>query len=77
MAITNHDRVGKAMELLKGGLGPFVEREFKSIYKDRAAAEVSAVPGRGSPEREEGDRRQWTWRRCSSSCGTPGTTCSA
>ena len=40
MAITNHERVGKAMELLKGGLGPFVEREFKSTYKDRAAAEA-------------------------------------
>ncbi len=34
MAITNHDRVGKAMDLLKKGLGPFVEREFKNIYKD-------------------------------------------
>jgi len=40
MATTNHDRVGKAMELLKGGLGPFVEREFKSTCKDRAAVEV-------------------------------------
>lgn len=30
MAITNHERVGKAMELLKAGLGPFVEREVKS-----------------------------------------------
>ena len=40
MAISNHDRVGKAMELLKGGLGPFVDREFKGIFKDRAAAEV-------------------------------------
>jgi len=29
MAITNHERVGKAMELLKAGLAPFVEREFK------------------------------------------------
>ena len=37
MAITNHERVGKALELLKEGLGPFVEREFKSTYKDRAA----------------------------------------
>ncbi len=45
MAITNHDRVGKAMELLKKGLGPFVEREFKSIYKDRAAAEVQRFLG--------------------------------
>src|SRR6202453_520238 len=40
MAVTNHDRVGKAMDLLKGGLGPFVEREFKSTCKDRAAAEM-------------------------------------
>jgi predicted AAA+ superfamily ATPase len=45
MAITNHERVGKAMELLKSGLGPFVEREFKSIYKDRAAAEVTKFLG--------------------------------
>ncbi len=29
MAITNHERVGKALELLKAGLGPFVEREIK------------------------------------------------
>lgn len=28
MAITNHDRVGKAMELLRQGLAPFVEREL-------------------------------------------------
>ncbi|NLH98010.1 MAG: ATP-binding protein [Chthonomonadales bacterium] len=27
MAITNHERVGKAMELLRQGLAPFVERE--------------------------------------------------
>src|SRR6266567_4726525 len=40
MAITNHERVGKAMDLLKQGLGPFVEREFKDFYKDRAAAEA-------------------------------------
>ena len=45
MAITNHERVGKAMELLKSGLGPFVEREFKSAYKDRAAAEASRFMG--------------------------------
>jgi hypothetical protein len=37
MAITNHERVGKAMELLKAGLGPFVEREFKNIFKQLAS----------------------------------------
>jgi predicted AAA+ superfamily ATPase len=45
VAITNHDRVGKAMELLKGGLGPFVEREFRNAFKDRAEAEVSRYLG--------------------------------
>ena len=29
MAITNQERVGKAMELLRQGLAPFAEREFK------------------------------------------------
>ena len=32
MAITNHERVGKAMDLLRDGLGPFVEREFRSAF---------------------------------------------
>src|SRR5436305_1292025 len=30
MAITNYERVGKALELLKDGLRPFVERELKA-----------------------------------------------
>ena len=37
MAITNQERVGKAMELLRAGLAPFVEREFKSQHKAQAA----------------------------------------
>src|SRR5580704_19109351 len=45
MATTNHERVGKGMELLKGGLGPFVDREFKSTYKDRAMAEAARFMG--------------------------------
>jgi predicted AAA+ superfamily ATPase len=45
MAITNHERIGKALELLKGGLGPFVEREFKSTYRDRAVAELARFLG--------------------------------
>jgi len=32
MAITNQERVGKAMELLRAGLAPFVEREWKVLY---------------------------------------------
>ena len=45
MAITNHERVGKALELLKNGLGPFVEREMTSIYKERAVSETSRFMG--------------------------------
>ena len=37
MAITNQERVGKAMELLRMGLAPFVEREFKSQHQTQAA----------------------------------------
>jgi hypothetical protein len=31
MAITNRDRVGKALETLGDGLAPFVERELKAV----------------------------------------------
>ena len=33
MALTNHQRVGKALELLKAGLGPLVEREIKGAIE--------------------------------------------
>jgi predicted AAA+ superfamily ATPase len=32
MAITNYERVGKSMELLKNGLAPFMERELAAHY---------------------------------------------
>jgi predicted AAA+ superfamily ATPase len=40
MALSNHERVGKALELLKAGLAPFVEREFTNRFKARALAEA-------------------------------------
>lgn len=45
MAITNHERVGKALDLLRSGLRPFAEREFKNIYKDKAAVEIAKMTG--------------------------------
>src|SRR5947207_15975309 len=45
MATSNHERVGRALDLLKRGLGPFVEREFKGTYRERAAAEVGRFMG--------------------------------
>ena len=35
MATTNHERVGKALDLLKAGLGPFVDRELKRAVKNK------------------------------------------
>jgi predicted AAA+ superfamily ATPase len=37
VATTNQERIGKAMELLRAGLAPFVEREFKNLHQDQAA----------------------------------------
>jgi predicted AAA+ superfamily ATPase len=40
MAITNHERVGKALELVRAGLAPFVEREFTNRFKTKALTEA-------------------------------------
>ncbi|MBI5115316.1 ATP-binding protein [Candidatus Poribacteria bacterium] len=45
MAISNHERVGKALELLKSGLAPFVERELKAQHAQRWFEEVKAAVG--------------------------------
>jgi hypothetical protein len=42
MAISNHERVGRALSLLKEGLHSYIEREMKSVYKDRWL--VAATP---------------------------------
>jgi hypothetical protein len=34
MTITNKERVGRALDLLKEGLYPFVEREMRSVYNE-------------------------------------------
>ena len=45
MAITNHERVGKALELLKAGLGPFAEREFANAYQTKAESQAALFLG--------------------------------
>ncbi|MBZ0154723.1 MAG: DUF499 domain-containing protein [Alphaproteobacteria bacterium] len=40
MAITNYERVGKALTILKDGLRPFVERELKAQYQQNWFEEV-------------------------------------
>jgi len=45
MALTNQERVGKAMELLRQGLAPFAEREFKNLHKAQGPAEALRYMG--------------------------------
>ncbi len=35
MAITNHERVGKALDLLRQGLAPYIEREMRAAYESQ------------------------------------------
>ena len=53
MATTNHERVGKAMELLKNGLAPFVEREFRSSFGNRVPYEIGRFLGDDRPRRND------------------------
>lgn len=43
MAISNQERVGKALELLNTGLKPFIEREMKAVYDKRWQSEMQSV----------------------------------
>ena len=57
MAITNYDRVGKALDLLKSGLAPFVERELKAQHAQRwleLARHGGALLGHGRAGRSGG-----------------------
>jgi len=42
MALSNYDRVGKTMEILKKGLAPFVEREVYARLSAKDAEEMIA-----------------------------------
>ena len=48
MAVTNHERVGKGLELLRAGLEPFVQRELKRAVH---AGGCGRVPPATDPER--------------------------
>jgi len=46
--MSNSERVGKALELLKGDLGPYVEREVENVYQGEAREKVAQVLGEGA-----------------------------
>ncbi len=45
MAMTNRDRIGAAMDSLKGGLASFVSREFITHHKGRSALALQQILG--------------------------------
>lgn len=55
MAITNHERVGKGLDLLKSGLQPFVLRELQAAYGEKWKEEVKEVLS-GPPARRPSKR---------------------
>ena len=59
MATTNHERVGKALELLKAGLGPFVDREMQAAIKAQQVGAAALRPFVDDPQ--IGNRRVPDW----------------
>lgn len=49
MSISNHERVGKTMELLKAGLGPFVDRELHSAIQSGSVTQSDLAGFLGDP----------------------------
>lgn len=45
MALTNQERVGKALDLLRAGLAPFVARELQNVFRERAHQEAIRIAG--------------------------------
>jgi predicted AAA+ superfamily ATPase len=45
MGMTNYERVAKALELLKTGLGSFVQRELENVYQDQAYNQAAQILG--------------------------------
>ncbi len=60
MAITNQERVGKALGLLKAGLGPFVQREFSHEFGPKdALVGARSYFGHGSRLSTAGQLTEW------------------
>jgi hypothetical protein len=50
MALSNRERVGRMMQVLKDGLAPFIVREYRQTYGQRYGEETeAALATPGSP----------------------------
>lgn len=64
MAISNHERVGKALELLNQGLMPFFQRELHARYGDNWEAEIrSGMADRLFDNRRQSELIHWDTQR--------------
>ena len=59
MAATNHERVGKALDLLKAGLGPFVGRELQGAVKAQRVGAAALRPFVDDPKVGERPVAEW------------------
>jgi predicted AAA+ superfamily ATPase len=57
MALSNHERVGKALELLNAGLRPFVERELQATYGKDWVAQSGLLDPRALPGKKANQPR--------------------
>ena len=57
--MTNHERVGKALDLLEAGLGPFVEREVRRAVKARRVGAAALRPFVDDPKIGERPVAEW------------------
>lgn len=59
MAITNHERIGKALEVLKAGLPGFVERELKAAHGEKWWATVTQITRATAQIRGTANAPEW------------------
>ncbi|MBE9227450.1 ribonuclease III [Phormidium sp. LEGE 05292] len=55
MAISNHDRIGKALNILSQGLYPYVERQMRTVHGDWIKVAISNLPEHQTSKREVAD----------------------
>jgi len=51
MAVSNHERIGKALEVFNSGLTPFIERELERVHGATWKSKVQQVPSAGKSPR--------------------------
>jgi Swt1-like HEPN/Protein of unknown function (DUF499) len=59
MAMTNQERVGRALDLLNQGLAPYVEREMRAVHGERWLTVVESGVRDGARPHQKADATHW------------------